>query len=157
MAGYWRQPDDTAETLKNSWLHTGDIAVMDEEGFFFIVDRKKDLIITGGENIAPREIEEALYQHPKVLEAAAAGIPHRFGGEIAKAWIVLRPGETATRRDISKWLEGRLAHYKIPRAIEFRDALPKSPMGKVLRRQLVDDEIAAKNDREKQSRASDKE
>lgn len=140
MQGYWREPEDTATTLRDGWLYTGDIARMDENGFFYIVDRKKDLIITAGENIAPREIEEVLYCNPKVAETAVAGVPHEMGGEIAKAFIVLRPGETSTEREMKLWLGERLAHYKVPRAIEFRSELPKSAMGKILRRALVDEE-----------------
>ncbi len=140
MLGYWREPKETADILRDGWLHTGDIATMDGEGFFFIVDRKKDLIITGGENIAPREIEEALYRFPKVHEAVVAGIPHQFGGEIAKAYVVLKQGETATPREIKRWLGTQLAHYKVPREVEFRTELPKSPMGKLLRRPLIDEE-----------------
>ena len=140
MAGYFDEPKETAAVLQGGWLHTGDIAQMDERGFFFIVDRKKDLIITGGENIAPREIEEVLYQHPKISEAAVTGIPHPHGGEIAKAYIVLRDGEELTKADLLRWLEPRLAHYKIPRAVEFRSDLPKSPMGKILRRALAEED-----------------
>ncbi len=154
MAGYWEEQEETDRVLRNGWLHTGDIARMDEEGYFFIVDRKKDLIITGGENIAPREIEEALYRHPKILEVAVAGVPHRYGGEVAKAWIVPQPGETLTKSEVLKWLDGKLAHYKIPRAVEFRDALPKSPMGKVLRRPLVEED-AVKREMRTASKASE--
>jgi long-chain acyl-CoA synthetase len=140
MAGYFGEPDETEAVLRDGWLHTGDIAQMDEKGFFFIVDRKKDLIITGGENIAPREIEEVLYQHPKISEAAVTGVLHAHGGEIAKAFIVLRDGEVLTKAELLRWLEPRLAHYKIPRAVEFRDDLPKSPMGKILRRALAEED-----------------
>ncbi len=140
MAGYFDDVEETAAVLRDGWLYTGDIAQMDERGFFFIVDRKKDLIITGGENIAPREIEEVLYQHPKVSEAAVTGVPHPHGGEIAKAFIVLRDGEELTKSELLRWLEPRLAHYKIPRAVEFRSDLPKSPMGKILRRALAEED-----------------
>ena len=141
MMGYWKEPDDTAQVLREGWLYTGDVARMDENGFFYIVDRKKDLIITGGENIAPREVEEAIYRHPAVSEAAVAGIPHDMGGEIAKAFIVLKPGESVTAAEMKRWLSRNLAHYKVPREIEFRDELPKSSMGKVLRRPLVQEEL----------------
>jgi long-chain acyl-CoA synthetase len=140
MAGYWNRPDETAAVLRGGWLYTGDIARMDEQGYFFIVDRKKDVIITGGENIYPREIEEVLYQHPKVKECAVAGVPHEYGGEIAKAFIVLKEGERATKAEITRWLSERLAKYKVPRAIEFRSELPKSATGKILRRELVAEE-----------------
>lgn len=140
MTGYWRDAEDTAMVLKNGWLHTGDIARMDSDGYFFILDRKKELIITGGENIAPREIEEALYRHPKIEEAAVAGVPQGVGGEIVKAYIVLRDGETATGAEIKRWLGTEVAHYKVPREIEFRSDLPKSPMGKIAKRALVEEE-----------------
>jgi long-chain acyl-CoA synthetase len=141
MMGYWKEPEETAKVLRDGWLFTGDVARMDHRGFFYIVDRKKDLIITGGENIAPREVEEAIYRNPNVSEAVVAGIPHEMGGEIAKAFIVLKPGCTVTSAEMKRWLSHELAHYKIPREIEFRDELPKSAMGKVLRRPLVLEEI----------------
>jgi long-chain acyl-CoA synthetase len=142
MRGYWNSPDDTAVTLRNGWLYTGDIAKMDEDGFFYIVGRKKDMIIAGGYNIYPREIDEILYEHPKVLEAAAVGIPDARRGETVKAFVVLRPGETATEEDIIAYCRERLAPYKVPRIVEFRDDLPKSTIGKVLRRVLRDEELA---------------
>ncbi|HZS94495.1 MAG TPA: long-chain fatty acid--CoA ligase [Chloroflexota bacterium] len=146
MAGYWHRPEETADVFHDGWLHTGDIARMDADGYFFIVDRKKDLIITGGENIYPREVEEVLFEHPKVKEVAVVGIPHRFGGEIAKAFVVLKPGETATKRDIVHFASERLAKHKVPRAVEFRSELPKSPSGKVIRRVLAEEERAKKRE-----------
>jgi long-chain acyl-CoA synthetase len=140
MSGYWRRPEETAEVLRDGWLRTGDVARMDEDGYFYIVDRKKDLIITGGENIYPREIEEVLFEHPKVREAAVAGVPHAYGGEIAKAFIVLKEGETATQNEIKQFLGDRLAKHKVPRSVEFRSELPKAATGKVLRRELVEEE-----------------
>jgi long-chain acyl-CoA synthetase len=113
---------------------------MDDRGWFFIVDRKKDLIITGGENVYPREIEEVLYEHPKVKEAAVVGVPHPFGGEVAKAFIVLREGETSTKGEIVKFASERLAKHKVPRAVEFAESLPKSSKGTILRRVLQDEE-----------------
>lgn len=157
MMGYWQEAEDTAAVLRDGWLHTGDIATMDDRGFFYIVDRKKDLIITGGENIAPREIEEAIYRHPAVAEVAVAGIPHHMGGEIAKAFIVLKPGETMTPVEMKRWLGTQLAHYKVPREIQFRDELPKSPMGKILRRPLVEEEkerLRARPERRRRSTPS---
>ncbi len=142
MVGYWRRPEETAEVLRGGWLHTGDIARMHEKGFFFIVDRKKDLIITGGENIYPREIEEVLYEHPKVKEAAVVGVPHPFGGEVAKAFIVLKEGEHATKPEMKSFAMERLAKHKVPRAFEFRQELPKSSTGKILKRVLADEERA---------------
>lgn len=140
MKGYWRRPEETQAVLRDGWLYTGDVARMDQDGYFYIVDRKKDLIITGGENIYPREIEEVLFEHPKVKEAAVVGVPHPFGGEIAKAFIVLAPGETSTKKEIQQFCAERLAKHKVPRAVEFRDELPKSQANKVLRRVLAEEE-----------------
>jgi long-chain acyl-CoA synthetase len=142
MSGYWNQPEETAQVLKDGWLHTGDIATMDEDGYFFIVDRKKDLILTAGFNVYPREVEEALYQHPKVLEAAVIGLPDKVRGEKVTAYLVLKAGETATAQEIRAVCRERLAHYKVPRAVHFRDELPKSMAGKVLRRALREEELA---------------
>ncbi|HEY8415347.1 MAG TPA: long-chain fatty acid--CoA ligase, partial [Thermaerobacter sp.] len=119
---------------------TGDIATMDEDGFFRIVDRKKEMIITGGYNVYPREVEEVLYEHPKVLEAAVVGVPDEYRGEMVKAFVVLKPGETATEEEIIAYCRERLAKYKAPRAVEFRSELPKSLVGKVLRRVLAEEE-----------------
>ncbi len=141
MAGYWNQPDETAQVLKDGWLYTGDIATMDEDGYFYIVDRKKDLILTAGFNVYPREVEEVLYQHPKVLEAAVIGLPDKVRGEKVTAYVVLKPGETATAQEIRAFCRERLAHYKEPRAVHFRDELPKSMAGKVLRRALQEEEL----------------
>ena len=140
MQGYWNMPTETANVLRNGWLYTGDIARMDEEGYFYIVDRKKEMIIAGGYNIYPREVEEVLKEHPKVLEVAVAGIPDPYRGETVKAWIVLKPGETATREEIREFCRDKLARYKIPTHVEFRDELPKTMVGKVLRRVLVEEE-----------------
>jgi long-chain acyl-CoA synthetase len=140
MAGYWQRPDDTDQVLRDGWLFTGDIARMDDDGYFTIVDRKKDLIITSGENVYPREIEEVLFEHPKIKEVAVVGVPHPYGGEIAKAFIVLRSGEQATKKDIIQFAAQRLSKHKVPRAVEFRTELPKSPAQKVLRRVLADEE-----------------
>ena len=142
MLGYWNQPEETAQVLRDGWLLTGDMAVMDEEGYFAIVDRKKELIIAGGYNIYPREVEEVLYEHPKVLEVCVAGVPDSYRGEIVKAFVVLRSGEQATTDEIREFAKARLAAYKVPRAVEFRDDLPKTLIGKVLRRALVEEELA---------------
>ena len=142
MKGYWENPDKTAETLIDGWLHTGDIAKMDEDGYFFIVDRKKDMIIAGGYNIYPRDIDEVLYQHPKVLDAVSVGIPHEYRGETVKAYIVLRPGETATAEEIIDFCKEKLAIYNVPKIVEFCDELPKSAVGKILRKILRDEEVA---------------
>ncbi|HEV8653687.1 MAG TPA: long-chain fatty acid--CoA ligase [Actinomycetes bacterium] len=142
MRGYWNRPDDSAQVLQGGWLLTGDMAVMDDEGYFSIVDRKKDLIIAGGYNVYPREVEEVLYEHPKVAEACVAGVPDPYRGETVKAWVVLREGEQATPDDIRAFAKDRLAAYKVPRTVELRDELPKTLIGKVLRRALVEEERA---------------
>lgn len=142
MKGYWERPDETEKAIDpEGWLHTGDIAVMDEDGFFEIVDRKKDMIIASGYNIYPREIEEVLYEHPKVLEVAVAGIPDEYRGETVKAFVVLKEGQSATAEEIIAFCTERLAPYKRPKAVEFRDDLPKSMVGKILRRLLVEEEM----------------
>jgi long-chain acyl-CoA synthetase len=142
MLGYWNRPEETAKVLQDGWLLTGDMAVMDEEGYFSIVDRKKDLIIVGGYNIYPREVEEALYEHPKIEEVGVVGVPDTYRGEAVKAFVVLRSGERATVEEIREFAKQRLAAYKVPRAVEFRDDLPKSMIGKVLRRVLLEQERA---------------
>jgi long-chain acyl-CoA synthetase len=144
MKGYWNRPEETAQVLRDGWLLTGDMAVMDDEGYFAIVDRKKDLIIAGGYNIYPREVEEVLYEHPAVLEAAVAGIADTYRGEVVKAYVVLRPGRQATVEELRDFAKSRLAAYKVPRVVEFRDDLPKTLIGKVLRRALVEEEQARK-------------
>lgn len=136
MQGYWKLPQETANTLREGWLYTGDIARMDEDGYVFIVDRKKDMIISCGYNVYPREIDEVLYEHPKVLDAVAVGVPDPYRGEIIKAYIVPRPGESITEEEIIQFSRARLAAYKVPRSIEFRDSLPKSMVGKVFRKEL---------------------
>ncbi len=136
MKGYWKREEETANTLRNGWLYTGDIAYMDEEGYFFIVDRKKDLIISGGYNIYPREIEEVLYEHPKVADAACIGVPHKHRGEVVKAYIVPKPGEDIDKKEIIAFCRQKLANYKVPKKIEIREELPKTIVGKVLKRHL---------------------
>ncbi len=142
MSGYWNSPEETAKQLKDGWLYTGDIAVQDEDGYIFIVDRKKDMIIAGGFNIYPREIDEVLYQHPKVSEAVALGVPDPYRGETVKAFVVLKPGETATSQEIMDFCKARLTGYKVPKIIEFRESLPKSAVGKLLRKALRDEDMA---------------
>ena len=143
MDGYYGKPEETALVLRDGWLYTGDIAKMDEEGYFSIVDRKKELIIVSGYNVYPREVDEVLFAHPAVLEAAAIGIPHAEKGEVVKAFVVLRPGATATADEIIAHCRRSLAPFKVPVAVEFRAELPKSLIGKVLRRQLAEEERAA--------------
>lgn len=142
MKGYWNKPEETAKALRDGWLYTGDIAKMDEDGYFYIVDRKKDMILASGYNIYPRDIEEVLYEHPKVKEAVAAGIPDQYRGETVKAYIVLKPGETATEQEFIDYCRTKLAAFKAPRIVEFRDSLPRTIVGKVLRRVLIDEEKA---------------
>ncbi|AKU27546.1 AMP-dependent synthetase [Geobacillus sp. LC300] len=136
MKGYWNMPEETAAALRDGWLYTGDLASIDEEGYVTIVDRKKDLIIAGGYNIYPREIEEVLYEHPAVREAAAIGVPDPYRGETVKAIIVLKDGQQASEEDILAHCRKNLAAYKVPRIIEFRTELPKTNVGKILRRAL---------------------
>jgi long-chain acyl-CoA synthetase len=141
MKGYWNMPEETAIALRDGWLYTGDIARMDDEGYFQIVDRKKDMIIAGGFNIYPRDVEEVLYEHPKVKEAVVAGIPDPYRGETVKAYIILKEGETATEEEIIQFCKGEIARYKVPTAVEFRAELPKTIIGKILRRMLVEEEM----------------
>ncbi|MEM0134666.1 MAG: long-chain fatty acid--CoA ligase [Thermoplasmatales archaeon] len=140
MQGYYKNPQETAMVLKNGWLYTGDIGKMDEEGYFYIVDRKKDVIIVGGFNVYPREIEEILYQNPKVKEAAAVGVKEAQHGEVVKAFVVLKDGQTATEEEIKEFFQGKIAKFKIPRYVEFRKELPKTLVGKILRRELREKE-----------------
>jgi len=137
MQGYWQMPTETKNALRDGWLFTGDIARMDEDGYFYIEDRKKDMIIAGGFNIYPREVEEVLATHPSVLEVAVAGVTDPKRGETVMAWIVKKPGDPATEEQIILWSKDHLAKYKYPRIIEFRDELPKTTVGKVLKRELV--------------------
>jgi len=142
MKGYWNHPDETAKTLRDGWLYTGDMARMDEDGYFYIVDRKKDMIIAGGFNIYPREVEDVLFEHPAVKEAAVVGVPDPYRGETVKAFIVLKEGKTVTEEELDQHCRANLAAYKVPRIYEFRDELPKTMVGKVLRRQLQEEERA---------------
>lgn len=141
MKGYWQKPDDTASTLRNGWLYTGDIAIMDDDGYFFIVDRKKDMAIVGGYNVYPREIDEVLHEHPKIKEAVSVGIPHPSKGEVIKAYIVPEDGIKLGKAEVLAYCRERLAQFKVPRQIEFRSALPRTMVGKVLRRVLRAEEI----------------
>jgi long-chain acyl-CoA synthetase len=141
MQGYWGRPDETAKTItEDGWLRTGDIARMDSDGYFYIVDRLKDIIIASGFNIVPREVEEVLFEHPKVQEAVVAGVPDPYRGETVKAYVVLRPGEAVTADELIAFCAERLAPYKVPKYVEFRSELPKTQVGKFLRRVLVEEE-----------------
>jgi acyl-CoA synthetase (AMP-forming)/AMP-acid ligase II len=136
MIGYWQMPEETAKKLRNGWLHTGDLGRLDEDGYVYIVERKNDLIISGGVNVYPREIEEILYQHPAVSEASVVGLPDEHWGEIVKAVIVLKAGATATEDEIKEFCGKRLAGYKKPKSVEFWKELPKSPQGKILKKEI---------------------
>jgi long-chain acyl-CoA synthetase len=135
--GYHNMPTETTNALREGWLYTGDIARMDEEGYFYIVDRKKELIKPGGYQVWPREVEEVISSHPKVLEVGVAGIPDPYRGETVKAWIVVKPGETLSEEEVKDWCKDRMAKFKVPTHVEFRDELPKTTVGKILRRELV--------------------
>ena len=141
MKGYWNNPGETEAVFKDGWLLTGDIAKMDEEGYFYIVDRKKDMIISGGYNVYPRDIDEVLYEHPMVQEACAIGIPHPHRGEAIKAFVVLKQGQTVTQEEILEYCAKHLAKYKLPTEVEFRDELPKTNVGKILRKELRAEEM----------------
>ncbi|KQL48671.1 long-chain fatty acid--CoA ligase [Brevibacillus choshinensis] len=140
MKGYWNRPEETAAILQDGWLLTGDMGYMDEEGYFYIVDRKKDMIIAGGFNIYPREVEEVLFEHPAIQEAAVIGVPDPYRGETVKAFVVFKQGQHASEEELEKHCRQRLAAYKIPRKYEIRADLPKTMVGKVLRRQLQDED-----------------
>ena len=139
MKGYWKRPEETALVLKDGWLLTGDMGRIDEDGYLYIVDRKKDLIISGGYNIYPREVEEVLYEHPKVKEVVVVGVPDEYRGEVVKAFIVLKENTTATAEEIINYCQEKLAKYKVPKYVEFRTELPKTAIGKLLRRALRDE------------------
>lgn len=157
MLGYWQRPDETTDVLRDGWLYTGDIAYKDEDGFFYIVDRKKDMIITGGYNVYPRDVEEVLYTHPAVREAVCAGISNPYWGEMVKAYIVIKEGLSVTEEEILKYCMSKLAVFKIPKTIEFRESLPKTAVGKVLRRFLVEEEREKMLQNEKAADVAEKE
>jgi long-chain acyl-CoA synthetase len=137
MKGYWNRPDDSAQAIRDGWFRTGDLGRQDENGYFFIVDRKKDMIIRGGYNVYPREIEEVLYEHPAVAEAAVVGVAHPTHGEEVAAAVVLRPDATATPDELRDYVRQRVAAYKYPRHLWLVDQLPKGPTGKLLKREVV--------------------
>ncbi|MDO8955850.1 MAG: long-chain fatty acid--CoA ligase [Deltaproteobacteria bacterium] len=145
MLGYWNRPEETEKTLRNGWLYTGDIGRMDEEGYFYIVDRKKDMIICSGYNVYPREIEEVLYQYPKIQEACIVGVPDPYRGETVKAFVVLKEKEQATAEEIIEFCRKNMARFKVPTVVEFRKELPKSHVGKVLRKILREEEETKKS------------
>lgn len=140
MQGYWNRPEETAMTIRDGWLLTGDLGYMDEDGYFYVVDRKKDMIIAGGFNIYPREIEEVLYEHDDIQECVVAGIPDPYRGETVKAYIVLKEGHEVSEEELDAYCRTKLAAFKVPRFYEFRDELPKTAVGKILRRTLIEEE-----------------
>ena len=141
MVGYWNNEAETAEVLKDDWLLTGDLGYMDEEGFFYIVDRKSDMIIAGGFNIYPREVEEVLYEHEAIKEVSVAGLPDEYRGETVKAYIVLKNNYTVTEEQLDQFCRKHLAAFKVPHIYEFKDELPKTAVGKILKRQLVEEDL----------------
>jgi long-chain acyl-CoA synthetase len=146
MKGYWNMPTETANVLRADdsgevWLFTGDIAVVDEEGYVQIKDRKKDMIIAGGYNVYPNEVEDVLYTHPAIMEAAVVGIPDERRGEVVKAFVVLKEGETLTEEELRAWCKKEMRAYMVPKQVEFRKDLPKTMVGKILRRQLLEEEM----------------
>ncbi|WP_416827611.1 AMP-binding protein [Ectobacillus polymachus] len=141
MKGYWNKPEETAAVLQDGWLYTGDVGYMDRDGFFYVLDRKKDMIVASGFNVYPREVEEVLYEYDKIREVAVIGVPDSYRGETVKAFIVLKEGVSCTAEEIDKFARSYLAAYKVPKLYEFRNELPKTLIGKILRRVLVDEEI----------------
>jgi acyl-CoA synthetase (AMP-forming)/AMP-acid ligase II len=136
MKGYWAQPDATAEVMVDGWFHTGDIGKRDSDGYFFILDRKKDMIISGGENVYPAEVEDVLYQHPGILEVAVIGVQHPRWGETVRAVVVAKEGAALTEQGVIDFTEGKLARYKQPKSVTFTEALPRNPAGKVIKFEL---------------------
>ena len=136
MKGYWNRPEATASAIRDGWLYTGDVAKMDEDGFLYILDRKKDMIISGGENIYPAEVEDYLLQNPKIADVGVIGYAHEKWGEAVKAIIVVKPGETLTEEELIAWCQGKIGRFKIPKAVVFTDSIPRTPTGKILKRVL---------------------
>ena len=136
MKGYYNRPNDTAAAIRNNWFHTGDVGVMDEDGYFSIVDRLKDMIIRSGFSVYPREIEEELMTHPAISLAAVIGVPHEEVGEEIKAYVILREGATATSEEIITWSQANMAGHKYPRLVEIADSLPMTATGKILKKEL---------------------
>ena len=136
MKGYWNLPEATAEAIVDGWMHTGDAGMLDDEGYVYVQDRTKDMIVSGGENVYPREVEDAIFQHPAVADVAVIGIPSEKWGEEVKAIVVLKADAEATADDIVQHCKGRLGGYKQPRSVDFAAALPRNPSGKVLKKEL---------------------
>lgn len=139
MKGYWNMPDETENTLRDGWLYTGDIARKDEDGYYYIIDRKKDMILASGYNVYPRDVEEVLYQHPSIQEAVVVGVPDEYRGETVKAYIVIKQGATLTEQEVINFCREKMSAYKVPRIVEFRTELPKTAVGKILRRALKEE------------------
>jgi long-chain acyl-CoA synthetase len=137
MKGYWHRPEETAEAMRDGWFHTGDLARVDSGGYFYIVDRKKDLIIRGGYNVYPREIEEVFYEHPSVAEVAVIGVPHPALGEEVGAAVTLKPGADVTAEELREHARALVAAYKYPRHVWIVEEMPKGPTGKILKREIV--------------------
>ncbi|SFJ28367.1 MULTISPECIES: long-chain-fatty-acid--CoA ligase [unclassified Bacillus (in: firmicutes)] len=146
MKGYWNKPEETAAVLKDGWLYTGDVGYMDENGFFYVKDRKKDMIVASGFNVYPREVEEVLYEHEKVQEVIVLGVPDPYRGETVKAFVVVKDGVTCSEKELNAFARKYLAAYKVPRVYEFRKELPKTTVGKILRRVLVEEELQKQGD-----------
>jgi long-chain acyl-CoA synthetase len=140
MKGYWQRPTETANTIRDGWLYTGDLGYLDEDGYLFIVDRKKDVIKPGGFQVWPRDVEEVLASHPAVAEVGVAGVPDAYQGEAIKAWVVLREGQETEVEELRDFCRERLVAYKVPKYVEFRKGLPKSMVGKILRRELIQED-----------------
>jgi len=140
MLGYWNRPEETERVLRDGWLHTGDLGTIDADGYLTVVDRIKDVIIASGFNVYPREVEEVLYSHPEIQEAAVIGVPSEYRGETVKAFVVPKDGSNLTGEAIIAFCSEQLAPFKVPKLIELRDQLPKSLIGKVLHRELRDDQ-----------------
>jgi fatty-acyl-CoA synthase len=136
MEGYWGQPQATAEAMRGGWFHTGDMATINDEGYLLVVDRKKEIIVSGGENISSLEVEKAMLAHPGVYEVAVVPVPDAKWGEVPKALVVLKPGAQATEAELLDFCRTRIAHYKAPRSVEFFESLPKTGTGKILKREL---------------------
>ncbi|HNU75579.1 MAG TPA: AMP-binding protein, partial [Deltaproteobacteria bacterium] len=138
MSGYYKKPEETAQALKDGWFYTGDIGFFDEDGYLTISDRKKDMICASGFNIYPKEVDEILFGHPKILEACCIGVPDEYRGETVKAYVVVQPGETLTEQEVIAYCKGKMTGYKVPTQVEFIDQLPKSAIGKIMRREVRD-------------------
>ncbi|MGD1876393.1 MAG: AMP-binding protein [Kiloniellaceae bacterium] len=155
MAGYWQRPEASAETLRHGWLHTGDVGFMDEDGYTYLIDRLKEVIISGGYKVYPRHIEEAIHRHPAVAEVTVCGVPDDYRGEVPKAFVCLKDGESLTPEALRAFLVGILSPMEMPRQVEFRDALPKTIIGKLSKKELIAEERAKQADRRENTQMQD--